>query len=347
MNSSKINRKICLTPELSGVGGMVSFQKKLIAGLEKRGIETSFDLGGEHCDSVLVIGGTRHLGALRKAKQRGIPIVQRLDGINWIHRQSRTGLRHWLRAEYGNRLLSTIRSRFASRIVYQSEFVRKWWQEKYSSPQISSRVIHNGVDLDYFSNDGDGQAPQDRHRLLLVEGSLLGGYEFGLTTAIALAEKLAENEGREVELVVAGRVSAMQKELWMGKSKVQITWEGLVSQDELPALYRSAHLLYSADLNAACPNAVIEAMACGLPVVAFDTGALDELLSKDAGILAGYGSDPWKLETPDISALASAANDVLLDQDRFRAGARTRAEEAFSLDKMISSYLDVLSPEYG
>jgi len=53
------------------------------------------------------------------------------------------------------------------------------------------------------------------------------------------------------------------------------------------------------------------------------------------------------LETPDIDALAEAAVDLLRNQDRFRARARARAEEAFSLDKMISAYLKVLSSQHG
>jgi len=326
---------------------MVSFQLKLITGLHERGIESSFDLGDKDCESILVIGGTRHLPALRKAKQRGIPIVQRLDGINWVHRQSRTGLRHWLRAEYGNRLLATIRRGIASHIVYQSEFVRKWWLARYNDPQISSRVIHNGVDLVHFNQKGKGQPPKDRLRILLVEGSLMGGYEFGLDTAVRLAEKMDLEQNQDVELVVAGRVSAEQKHMWSQKSAITIVWKGLVSQDKLPELYRSAHMLYSADLNAACPNAVIESMACGLPVVAFETGALPELLNKDAGILAEYGADPWKLEAPNISGLAQAALDILENQDKFRKGARTRAEEAFSLDHMVGAYLDALSPQNG
>lgn len=326
---------------------MVSFQHKLRAGLAARGIETTFDLADEQCNSVLIVGGTRRLAAIRRAKQRGLPIVQRLDGINWIHRQSRTGLRHWLRAEYGNWILSNIRGKLATRIVYQSEFVRGWWETNYGSLPTGSRVIHNGVDLAQFSHEGGEQPPDDHVRLLLVEGSLLGGYEFGLDTAIHLAERLADEHRLTVELEVAGRVSPKQQAQWTEKSRVPIHWAGLLSHDELPARYRSAHLLYSSDLNAACPNAVIEAMACGLPVVAFDTGALGDLVSLEAGRLADYGGDPWKLDAPDISALADAAREVLDNQSHFRARARARAEEAFGLDEMISAYLEVLSPQHA
>jgi len=86
----------------------------------------------------------------------------------------------------------------------------------------------------------------------------------------------------------------------------------------------------------------IEALACGLPVVAFDTGALPELVSSEAGRITPYGGDPWRLEPPDIDGLARAAMDVLSDQERFRGGARQRAEQAFSLDSMVDGYLQAL-----
>ncbi len=118
-------------PRTSGVGGMVSFQHKLAGGLQRRGIDVVYDLADEPYQAVLVIGGTRDLPGLRRARRRGIPVVQRLDGMNWLHRLGgnlRTGLRHFLRAEYGNLMLQLIRTRLASRIVYQSQFVRGWWE---------------------------------------------------------------------------------------------------------------------------------------------------------------------------------------------------------------------------
>jgi glycosyltransferase involved in cell wall biosynthesis len=102
-------------------------------------------------------------------------------------------------------------------------------------------------------------------------------------------------------------------------------------------------VLFAAALDAACPNSTIEAMACGLPVVAFDTGALPELIQGDAGRVVLYGGDPWKLDTPDIEGLAQATVDVLGNQPHFRVGARKRAEEAFGLDHMVEGYLKSLN----
>ncbi|HRQ33006.1 MAG TPA: glycosyltransferase, partial [Anaerolineales bacterium] len=98
----------------------------------------------------------------------------------------------------------------------------------------------------------------------------------------------------------------------------------------------------SAELNPACPNAVIEALACGLPVVGFETGALSELVQGDAGRLASHGANPWRLQRPDIPSLADAAEEVLRDNERFRRAARARAESTFGLDAMVDRYLTVL-----
>ena len=354
-----------------GVGGMVSFRHKLAAGLKAHNVEVCDDLAGIPYQAVLVIGGTRNLTGLLRARLRGIPIVQRLDGINWLHRLSGRGgsrLRHFLRAEYGNLNLRTIRARLASRVVYQSLFVRHWWEREYGATTIPSMVIYNGVDLNAFTPNGIGTPPEDRWRVLMVEGSLMGGYEQGLLVAMEFVERLANHfqgdpkipslpthspdRGKPVELMVVGRVAPSLQKYWEAhlshrdhSSGLSLTWAGLLLTDRIPEIDRSAHLLYSADLNPACPNSVIEALACGLPVVAFDTGALPELVNGASGRVVPYGGDPWRLDRPDVDSLTSAAVEILGDLDRFRKAARARAETAFGLDGMVEAYLDVLLSE--
>jgi glycosyltransferase involved in cell wall biosynthesis len=335
-------KRVCLVPRLSGVGGMVSFQAKLAAGLARRGIETCFDLADRPYQAVLVIGGTRNLSGLWKAKRAGIPIWQRLDGMNWLHRLRHTGWRHYLRAEYGNWLLAFIRSRLADGIVYQSEFSRRWWERRYSPTRVPWRVVYNGVDLDVYHPQGAGIRPANRCRILLVEGSLGGGYEMGLETAVQMAEKMQTDLQGSLEIVAVGRITPELQAAWQGRTSFPLHFKGVVPREAIPELDRSAHLLFAADLNAACPNSVIEALACGLPVVSFDTGALPELVTGEAGLIAPYGGDPWKLDLPDIAGLSAAARQVYQEQPRYRQGARARAEEAFGLDKMVEGYLQAL-----
>lgn len=320
---------------------MSSFRGKFEAGLARRGIRVTHD-PDEMCDALLIIAGTRHLRGILDARRRGVRIVQRLDGINWVHRKRGTGARHFLRAEYGNFLLSLIRSRITTRILYQSEFTRRWWNDWYGKPSKPASVVHNGVDLAEYTPEGPGIPPAERFRLLVVEGSLGGGYDMGLDNAVQLARILHEKHGFPMELHVVGRIQPSHQAKVAAKSPVPILWAGAVPRERIPEIDRSAHLFFSADLNPACPNAVIEALACGLPVAAFDTGAMKEVVGGEAGRIVPYGGDPWRLDEPDVPALAEASAGILRNRARFSQAARQHAERALGLDKMMDGYLQVL-----
>ncbi len=117
---------------------------------------------------------------------------------------------------------------------------------------------------------------------------------------------------------------------------------GVVPGVRIPELDRSAHFYFSAEINPPCPNSVIEALACGLPVAGFEMGSLPELVTPQAGTVVPYGGSPWKLEPPDIPGLAAATVQMLADLPRYQSGARARAESAFGLEAMVDKYLDVL-----
>jgi glycosyltransferase involved in cell wall biosynthesis len=321
---------------------MVSFREKLVKGLAERGIAVASHLADTPYDAILVIGGTHDLLGLWRARRHGVRVVQRLDGMNWIHRKKPTGLRHYLRAEYGNFILSTIRSRLASQIIYQSEFSHQWWERAHGKSSIPWNVVHNGVDLERYTPNGAANLPTDRMRLLLVEGTIGSGYELGLEIAVHLGERLITVYHRNVEIMVVGRTSAELQREWKNRTHIPMKFTGEVPADKIPEIDRSAHVLYAADVNPACPNSVIEAMACGLPVAAFDTGALNELITNGAGEVVPYGGDPWRLDPPDIEGLANAVNIILDNQARYRIAARDRAEQAFGLHRMVESYLNVL-----
>lgn len=331
--------RICIVPYVEGLGGVTSFRLKFEDGLRARGIEVAHD-PGQAADAILVLAGTKDLVPLWSARRQGTRIVQRLDGINWVHRVRWAGLRYTLRAVYGNALLSLIRDRLADRVIYQSQFIKRWWDDWYGPARVPSWVILNGVDLDQYSSAAAHERPTKHHRLLVVEGSLAGGLDSGLFHAVDLADQLSEKF--EIELIIVGRVQARTRSRLEGQNAFRIQFIDAVPREQIPFLERSSHLLFSAEVNPPCPNSVIEALACGLPVIGFDTGSLSELVQGEAGRLVPYGGNPWRLERPDIPALADAATEVLQHQSRFRKSARKRAETALDVNIMVNEYIDVL-----
>ena len=110
--------------------------------------------------------------------------------MNWLHRLQRTGIKHYLRAEYGNWNLQFIRSRLADHIVYQSEFSRQWWERIYGPLPVSISIVHNAVDLETYSPLFPPRSP-----LHALPGSprrrfLDGRLRVGLETAVKLVELL-------------------------------------------------------------------------------------------------------------------------------------------------------------
>ena len=87
---------------------------------------------------------------------------------------------------------------------------------------------------------------------------------------------------------------------------------------------------------------MIEYLACGIRVAAFDTGALAELIGHDGGVTVPYGGDPWQLHAPDIQSLTGGVIQILDNLDSYQESARKRAESAFNLDHMIDKYLELL-----
>jgi glycosyltransferase involved in cell wall biosynthesis len=252
-----------------------------------------------------------------------------------------------MRAEWNNMLLRVTRRRYADHIIYQSVFAREWWEREAGPTPVDFSIIHNGVPLDIYSPEGEGRPPTDREVILMVEGNIGGGYEVGVKMGVQLLRELRGKFGRSADLQVAGHAREIVKKRFESGTSPSPRWLGLVPAEKIPSLYRSAHLLFSGDPNPACPNAVIEAMACGLPVIAFDTGAIAEIVRDDAGEVVDYGGDPWRLEEPDIPSLAQAAVSVLEERSRFKNGARARAEKAFSLEAMVEGYLQAVGKVLG
>jgi glycosyltransferase involved in cell wall biosynthesis len=331
--------RICIVPRVEGLAGVASFRLKFENGLRARGVDVTNDIT-QPADAVLVLAGTKNLLPLWKAHRRGQRIVQRLDGVNWVHRVRWAGLRYTVRAIYGNANLSFIRARLADKVIYQSQFIKSWWEDWYQPARVPATVILNGVDLHQYTLHGLHERPSGHYRILIVEGSMSGALNSGLYSAIELAALLSQKY--KIELMIVGRVDKHTQNKLEHQTAFRLKFMNTIPREQIPWMMRSSHALFSAEVNPPCPNSVIESLACGLPVIGFDTGSLSEIVQGDAGRLAPYGANQWKLEKPNVQALANVAEEVLENNEHFRTAARTQAETKLGLDTMVDEYLKVL-----
>jgi glycosyltransferase involved in cell wall biosynthesis len=336
-------RKIIgIIPNVHGVGGPASFNEKLGNGLRKLGVEVTYNLATPNLASVLVIAGTRHLGLLSGLKKKGIPIIQRLDGMNWVHRKKFTNLRYYLRSEVNNWILREIRSRYASKVIYQSEFSRDFWNRIYGNKLSPNCVILNGVDLDQFYPLDSPTLDHNGLKAIVVEGHIKNGLELGLDNVIRALDHYSIHAQKPVYLFIAGEVPHEIRAKLAENKNIDITWGGVISRLDIAEQLRMADLFFSAELNPPCPNSVIEALASGLPVASFESGAIRELVADDCGIISSYGGNIWNLEPANVEMMADMLSVKLQNREVLGKNARTRAVKLFGLEQMVEKYLDVL-----
>ena len=309
-------------------GGPGSFQSRLELCLKNLGWSIVYPEDNVLPDVILVVGGTKKHKWLKICKKAGVRIVHRLDGMNWLHRVKKMPLKQKLLAEVRNRMTAKIRRKWADHIIYQSQFVKEWWEKVEGPTKVEHSIIPNAVDLSVFKPKESSKPA----KLICVEGTI--DYSpFALDTLEFLAGAFPQ-----LEVEIYGNIE--DKSL-MDKFPV-LNFKGSISRDKIHEVYNNG-IYISLDVNAACPNTVIEALASGIPVVGYDTGALKELISENGGGAVSFGSDPWKLQNPDLNNLKLGIEHILENFEEYCVNARKLAEDKYSIDLLTEKYIKVLS----
>ncbi len=326
--------RVCFYPRV-GSGGPGTFQARLARVLNDEGLEVSYDLNERPLQAVLLFAATRNWRGLERCRRDGIPIVQRLDGINWIHRVHPVPAGYFVTSELRNLLLRLVRARYASRIIYQSAFVRDWWHRWFGPSSRPEVVVHNGVPLIPARERAEPQA----RVLIVVEGAVR------LDRASAAILRSAHRELRAREVVertfVFGRVPSFFRVEEVREDGLE--FRGHVAAQEIAGWQSRACLQLSLELNPPCPNSVIEAMAAGLPVLGYDTGALTELVHAGEGCVLPFEGDVWKLEAPaNLERLGECGLRIQRDWAGYSRRARLGATGRHDILQVASRYREVL-----
>ena len=185
---------------------------------------------------------------------------------------------YWLDRLMFQRLSKYIWKR-AKNVIANSEGLKELAQKTAPGQEID--VIYNGVDLNKFYPLPD-KVINEKIKLIST-GRLIErkGYAY-------LIDALKDNKNVELTLIGEGDLTDDLKK----RSKVnnvEVKFIGRVAHDKIPDYLRSADIFVLPSLNEGMSNSILEAMACGLPVVATDTGGSKELI-KENGYIVNKGS---------------------------------------------------------
>ena len=200
-------------------------------------------------------------------------------------------------------------------------------------------VVPCGVDLDLFGPDGPAE-PRGREHRLVYAGRLVA--RKGIGNVISALESVPA-----CELVVAGgpapdalgadpevqRLRALAEHHGVAD---RVVFRGRVERDDLPALLRSADALVTVPWYEPFGITPLEAMACGVPVVASAVGGMIDTVVD--GVTGRH------VPPRDPERLAAVLRDLLADPaaraEQGRAGVR-RTRQLYDWDRVALGTLDV------
>jgi glycosyltransferase involved in cell wall biosynthesis len=191
------------------------------------------------------------------------------------------------------------------------------------------RIVPNTVDTDVFHFTPGARRGAPARLVNVARHVEVKGLDVLLRAFAAVAAGQPE---LKLELIGDGPLTPELRELAAELGAEQVCFAGAAEPPEIAARLAASDVFVLSSLSENMPLAVLEALCCGLPVVATDVGGIPEAVGAD-GALAEAG---------DVEGLAAAIENVLEGWERFdRAEIARRASERFSFDAVGRSWDEI------
>lgn len=227
-------------------------------------------------------------------------------------------------------------SPFLQTYVVVSRDLAQWMTDVVRIPARKVRLIYNGVNTTTFQ-----PAPTKNPTFTFVHVARLTAVkdQRSLLQAMAL---LTQQNSQPCQLWIVGDgpertgLEALSQQLGLTAAQVRFWGE----RQDIAALMAPCHIFVLSSVAEGIPMTVLEAMACGLPVVATAVGGLPELLADGRGTLVQVG---------DPAALAQAMAMYLHDSARTDGESTSSRQvvcQQFSEEHMVAQYLALYQQIY-
>ncbi len=205
-------------------------------------------------------------------------------------------------------LLSQVERYYLRRIrsmIFVSRWVRDRTVSRYHVHPRNATIVPNGVDTELFSPKGptsggdNGDNGRDNGTTLLFAGRLLALK--GIATLLEAMTYLEDG----VKLLVAG---PGEQSAWRFLAdsldlKDRVRFAGPVHYGLMPYLYRKVDAVVLPSFAESCPMVALEAMACGAPLIATNSGGVSEIVHD--------GETGWLFPPGDVRRLVAKIMTVL------------------------------------
>ena len=164
---------------------------------------------------------------------------------------------------------------------------------KKLNSKLPLQVIHNGIDTEIFKPTTDKQTSENLK--IICSGRLIK--RKGQYTLLTALHKLKQEgiKNLQTEFIGEGDEKSKYEKYAVRKNiREQVHFSGFVPPEKMPEKYQTADLFVLPSHNEGMSNALLEAMASGLPVLVSDVGGTRELVDEKNGYIFNAG-DPEQL----------------------------------------------------
>jgi colanic acid/amylovoran biosynthesis glycosyltransferase len=230
----------------------------------------------------------------------------------------------------------------AGRVVTVTNFNRAYLERTYPHvPSNRVEVIHNGIDLNLFKADPSVSRKADH---ILAVGRLVP--KKGLDVLLSALARL-KSDGVPFHCRIVGDGSeraALESQRSVLGLDEEVQFCGALHRDQVLDLMKSATVMalpcvVAEDGNVdALPTVLLEALACGLPVVSTRVSGIPEIVDHDTN---GFLCEP-----NDPPALAACLKELLSDparRDQLATAGRMKAETHFDLERNVARLRQVFA----
>jgi colanic acid/amylovoran biosynthesis glycosyltransferase len=205
--------------------------------------------------------------------------------------------------------------------------------QKYGLNPVLGEIIYPAVDPERFRPSSAPRVSDGTFRIITT-GSLawVKGYEYALQAIKALVDN-----GIAVHFDIVGDGVEFQRVLYtihdLGLEKF-VKLHGRLVPAEVIRLLQRADVFLLSSVSEGLSNAVLEAMACGLPIVTSDCGGMNEAIAD--------GIEGFLTPVRDACAMADALGKLAANSElrqQMASAGRTRILQEFSLDRQIEQWL--------
>lgn len=326
--------KIFLPFKQNDIGGTITFVEKFSKKLRESKMEI-FHTFKWQFDVIFIIADCPLRYPLY-AKLMGKKIIQRLDGV--YHPATPVGRFYPLY----NFKMRIIHSWLADTVIYQSEFSKRSCEKFLGKTGAeNAALIYNGVEIPDTNTPRQTRKDSDPIRLVTFS-------KFRRRDQIEpLIESVKLLDSEKYTFDIYGSYTDNLKYFFRHLPS-HIRFRGKQEHKELLKIIGQYDIFLFSD-QSACPNSVLEALAAGLPIVAFDRGSIGEIVQK------GYNGntvpldthDPYRTAYPFIpnnyTAFRHAVEETVKgDLARYSENTTEDARQRFSLSKMFILYYEIL-----